>query len=859
MVEWKIVDAVLKDADGNIIFEQKDVEAPVGWSDRAIRIVAQKYFRGKLGTPERETSVRQIITRVIDTIHAWLIGQGYFSESDADLFRNDLAYLLLTQRGAFNSPVWFNLGVPREPQQCSACFIQAVGDDMKSIAQLQMDETMVFKLGSGSGTNLSNLRSSREHLRGGGTASGPVSFMRGFDSWAGVIKSGGKTRRAAKMVILNVDHPDIVEFIDSKVLEERRAHALIAAGFSADFDDPQGAYASAAFQNANHSVRVTDDFMDMVEYAQDNPDAEVLWDLTSVKTGEVLFRIPVLELWNKICAATWFCGDPGMQFDTTINDWHTCPTDGRINSSNPCSEYMFLDDSACNLASLNVLKFRREDGTFDQKSFCEAANVFIIAQEAMVDQAHYPTRVIADNSSRFRPLGLGYANLGAYLMSVGLAYDSDEGRRVAAEITSMMGAQAYITSSFLAACKGPFDAFSQNRGAMLHVIDKHREAAAELGLESMCLWDQAAEGGEEHGFRNAQVTLLAPTGTIGFLMDCETTGIEPDASLYKVKQLVGGGTLVMENRVVELALAALEYTPSKQAKILQWLGDNQCLDGCPHLASKHMAVFDCAIPSKGKRVLGLNAHLKMTAAVQPFLSGAISKTMNLPHATTPEQIGDAYLEAWRLGIKAVALYRDGCKLSQPLVTAQREKEKKSARAIRRRLEDHQTNCHRIKFRFGDVKGYLIATPYEDTGMPGEIFVEWAKEGSTVSGLVDGWAQAISYCLQYGVPLEALVGKYSHTKFEPSGFSTDPDIRFANSIYDALMRKLAAVFLDKQVTNGHTLEDAVEQATHQIQAQKDEDRFSALDNPVCTVCGAITVSSGANCYKCNVCGSASGCG
>lgn len=860
MVEWKHVDVVLKDVDGEVIFEQYGVEAPTGWSDRAISIVAQKYFRGRLGADQRESSVRQIVTRVVDTIYAWVLDQEYFeTKEDAQHYRNDLTYLLLTQRGAFNSPVWFNLGVQGEPQQCSACFIQSISDDLQSIAQLQMDETMVFKLGSGSGSNFSNLRSSKEHLRGGGTASGPVSFMRGYDAWAGVIKSAGKTRRAAKMAILNIDHPDVPEFIDCKVIEEKRAHALIAAGFVADFADPQGAYASVAFQNANHSVRVTDDFMEQVEYALMNPDAEVFWDLVGVTNGEVISRVPVLELWNKICAATWFCGDPGLQFDTTINAWHTCPTDGRINASNPCSEVMFLDDTACNLASLNIMKFRREDGTLDHKSFCEAAGVFIIAQDALVDKAHYPTEKLTANSKRFRPLGLGYANLGAYLMSVGLAYDSAEGRRVAAEITSMMSAQAYITSALIAAVKEPFAAFNQNRGAMLRVIDKHREAAAELGLESAFLWDQAADYGEEHGYRNAQVTLLAPTGTIGFMMDCDTTGVEPETSLYKVKQFVGGGVITMENRIVECALDTLGYSTSKQVKALQWLGEHQCFDNCPHIAAKHLPIFDCAIPSKGTRVLSVGAHIEMTAAVQPFLSGAISKTMNLPFATTPDQISKAYLEAWRFGIKAVALYRDGCKLSQPLITAQREEEerKKEERplAIRRRLQDHQTNCHRIKFRFGDVKGYLIATPYEDTGMPGEIFVEWAKEGSTISGLVDGWAQAISYCLQYGVPLSALVHKYSHTKFEPAGFSQDPDIRYAHSIYDALMRKLAAVFLEEPVSNGHALEEAVSEETPDVEIAQ----FGSLDNPPCMTCGSITVSSGANCYKCNVCGASSGCG
>lgn len=863
MVEWQRTDAVLKDSEGNIIFEQKDVEAPTSWSDRAVRIVAQKYFRGKLGTSKRETSVRQIVGRVVAKIEGWVHQQGYFkSRDDVRTFGNDLTYLLLTQRGAFNSPVWFNLGVESEPQQCSACFIQAVNDDMRSIAELQMDETMVFKLGSGSGSNLSSLRSSREYLRGGGTASGPVSFMKGFDAWAGVIKSGGKTRRAAKMVILNADHPDIEEFVGSKVKEEKKAAALIAAGYSDDFDDPEGAYASVFFQNANHSVRVTDEFMEQVEYALENPDEEVLWDLYTVLDGEVAARIPIRELWHQICEAAWFCGDPGLQFDTTTNEWHTCPTDGRINASNPCSEFVFLDDSACNLASLNVLKYRKPEGGFDREAFCKAVDIFITAQEAMVDMAHYPTEKITENSKTFRPLGLGYANLGAYLMSIGLPYDSQEGRRVAAELTSMMTARAYYQSAQLSRVRGPFSGYERNRAAMLNVIEKHRQAAASQSLESVSLWDDAFEAGDEYGYRNAQVTLLAPTGTIGFLMDCDTTGVEPEASLYKVKKLVGGGELVMENRIVELALEALGYEPNKQAKILRWLADYKCLDGCPVLASKHIPIFDCAIPSAGKRVLSVGAHIRMTAAVQPFLSGAISKTMNVPFNTTVEQMGEAFLEAWRLGTKAVALYRDGCKRSQPLITAARKKQEvaENPQPVRKKLKDHQTNQHRIKFKFGNIKGYMLVTPFEDTGQPGEVFVKLAKEGSTIQGLVDGWAQAMSFCLQYGVPLRTLVDKFSHTKFEPSGFSEDPDVRFAHSIYDALVRKLAAVFCNDVVPNGLEPDEPTPiRVVEEVKTQSASGQLGTLDNPACTTCGAITVNSGANCYKCPVCGTASGCG
>ena len=851
MVEWKAIDVVLKDKDGNVIFAQRDVEAPVGWSERAIRMVAQKYFRGRLDTAARETSIRQLIHRVVTTVWQWAVEQHYFAtNADATRFRNDLTYILLTQRGAFNSPVWFNLGVTEEPQQVSACFIQKVEDNLESIAQLQYNETMLFKLGSGTGTNLSVLRSSREHLRGGGTASGPVSFMRGWDSWAGVIKSGGKTRRAAKLVTLNVDHPDILEFVDCKMVEERKAHALIAAGFSKDFDDQNGAYASIAFQNANHSVRVTDEFMNLVEDALQDPEGEYLWDLTSRTTGDVVARVPVLEIWKRVCVAAHHCGDPGIQFDTTTNLWNTCPSDGRINASNPCSEFVFLDDSACNLASLNLMKFRLPDGRFDHDNFRHAVRIFILAQEVLVDQAHYPTDGIATNSRRYRPLGLGYANLGAYLMSIGVPYDSDAGRTTAAEITSTMTATAYATSAQIAAVKGPFEAFERNRASMLDVIEHHMRVAHEYGFESTTLWEQAYDLGQEHGFRNAQVTLLAPTGTIGFLMDCDTTGVEPPLSLYVEKRLVGGGTLVMENRTVEMALEALAYPAPVQAKLINWLGTHKSFDGCPHLSSKHLPVFDCAMTEvPGGRVLGIDAHIHMTAAVQPFLSGAISKTMNLPNKTTVEEVSTAFIDAWRRGIKNITVYRDGCKLSQPVGTgANTPTATPAAGYVRRKLKDHQTNVHRIKFEFGQVDGYILVSPYEDTGMPGEIFVILAKEGSTLSGAIGAWATSLSINLQAGVPLEKLVEKFAHMKFAPDGRSPDSDIRFAHSIPDAIVRKLAAVFLGKPIVNGE--EEALEAAVPGIR--------TGADNPPCLECGAITVRSGATCYKCPVCGTSAGC-
>jgi ribonucleoside-diphosphate reductase alpha chain len=863
MVDWRTLDVVLNAADGTPVFEQRNIEAPVGWSERAVLIAAQKYFHGRPDTSERETSIRQLVRRIVKTIIRWADEQRYFATAaDTERFANDLTYLLLTQRGAFNSPVWFNVGVPDRDPQIAACFIQGVEDDMAAIARLQANETAIFKLGSGAGVNLSQLRSTKEALSCGGWASGPVSFMRGFDAWGGVIKSGGKTRRAAAIRILDADHPDIFEFVDSKLLEERKAQLLMAAGYSGDLDDLQGAYASVAFQNANHSVRVTDEFMELVEEAFTDPDGEHLWDLTARTTGEVLERVPVLKLFRRICEATYACGDPGMQFDTAINSWNTCPTDGRIHGCNPCGEFHWLDDAACNLASLNLMKFRRDDGGFNHDAFCQAAQVFIIAQDVMVEPAHYPTEHIAENSRRYRPLGLGYANLGAYFMSIGVPYDSDTGRRLAAEITSLMTATAYATSAQIAGAKGPYEAFERNRASHLDVIDRHLRYAAQLGLESAGRWNQARALGEEHGYRNAQVTLLAPTGTIGFLMDCQTTGIEPEACLYKEKKLVGGGVLVLENDTVGQALTALRYAPHSQAKILTWLGEHKSLDQCPHIASKHLPVFDCAMAAvPNGRTLDVEAHLKMTGAVQQFLSGAISKTMNLPATTTVEQIGQAFLEAWQLGIKNVTIYRDGCKLNQPLTTGATGTAIAGPTATprMRKLKDHQNNVHRIRFEFGGIKGYALVTPFEDTAMPGEIFVELAKEGSTVSGLVKGWAIAFSQCLQAGVPLQKLVDSFAYTKFAPAGFCADKDIGYAHSIYDAIVRKMAAIFLQQPVSNGH--------GTAPHDEPSDAPNLEALvnakagigANPPCPICGAITVHSGANCHKCPTCGYAAGCG
>jgi ribonucleoside-diphosphate reductase alpha chain len=670
--------------------------------------------------------------------------------------------------------------------------------------------------------------------------------MSGLDAWSGVIKSGGTTRRAARMCILDVGHPDIFEFINCKLVEEKKARALIEAGYDAHFDNENGAYASIKFQNANHSVRIPDAFMRRLEYAWGHLDEEVLWELKAVTTGEVLERTPVLALWKAICEAAWQCGDPGLQFDTTHNAWHTCPSDGPLVATNPCSEVSFLDDTSCNLASLNLLKFRDTEGKFDMGRFRQAVRIFVIAQEALVEKAHYPTERLTEQTKKYHTLGLGYANLGAYLMTCGIPYDSDEGRHLAADITCEMTATAYHTSAQLAQAVGPFEAFERNRSAMLQVLQKHRDHA-KTHDHLTATWNEALLLGERVGFRNAQVSALAPTGTISFMMDCETTGCEPEVSLYKTKHLVGGGVEVIENRIVDMALISLGYNEDARSQLLKYLARHQTLEGSS-LDENHLAVFDCSIPSKGSRMLSLDAHLKMTAALQPFISGAISKTMNVPNDATVEQMSEAYFQAWKYGIKSITVYRDGCKMSQPLQTTQ--KETATLTPVRRKLSDHQMNMHRIRLKFGNVKGYVLVTPYENTGMPGELFIKLAKEGSTISGLVDGWAQAISYCLQYGVPLETLVEKFSNTKFEPSGFSNDADIRHATSIYDAVMRKLAAIFLNGKNGNGKTVEEIADISVNGT---------ATIDAPLCGVCGTMMVRAGANCHSCPSCGGSSGCG
>jgi len=883
-VEWEMRSAVIGNEKGELVFEQREVEIPRFWSQQATNIVVSKYFRGQIGTPEREKSVKQLIGRVVDTITAWAREQKYFaSEDDLQAFSDDLKHLLVYQKAAFNSPVWFNVGFEKHPQ-CSACFINSVQDTMESILGLAKTEGMLFKYGSGTGSNLSNIRSAKELLAGGGTASGPVSFMKGFDAFAGVIKSGGKTRRAAKMVILNADHPDVEEFINCKVEEEKKAWALIDAGYDGSFTGP--AYASVFFQNSNNSVRVTDEFMRAV---MDDGD----WQTRAVlPPHEVTATYKARALMRQIAEATHICGDPGLQFDTTVNDWHTCPNTARINASNPCSEYMFLDDSACNLASINLMKFVREsDGEFDAAAFEAACRTLITAQEILVDNSSYPTPAITRNSHDFRPLGLGYANLGALLMSRGVPYDSDAGRDYAATITAIMHGAAYAQSSKVARDHGgAFAGYEVNREPFLRVMRKHRAALKdidkthvpkELMQAAKTVWDEVIEMGEEHGFRNAQATVLAPTGTIGFMMDCDTTGVEPDIALVKYKKLVGGGLMKIVNQTVPMALQKLGYNAQQIKEIVEYIDENETIEGAPHIREAHLPVFDCAFkPARGVRSIHYMGHIKMMGATQPFLSGAISKTVNVPKEATIEEIEQAYIDSWRIGAKAVSIYRDGSKRTQPLNTS-RDKEKVAAVAAetgprRRRLPDERAAITH-KFDIAGHEGYITVGLYED-GLPGELFIVMAKEGSTISGFADAFAQAISYALQYGVPLQDLVDKFSHVRFEPSGMTRNPDVRFAKSIVDYIFRWMASKFLSKDVqfrvgvNNREEVVSSPEQLPLDVAAaagaaptgavsSKSISSFAAIQNqedaPPCSTCGSIMVRSGA-CYKCSNCGTTSGC-
>ena len=919
-IAWELRDASIGNESGKSVFEQKGVEVPSSWSQLATNVVVSKYFRGHVGSPERETSVRQLIGRVTGQIDAWAEQQHYFkSEEDRGAFIAELTHLLVNQKMAFNSPVWFNVGVEARPQ-CSACFINGVQDSMSSIMDLAKTEAMLFKFGSGAGSNLSTIRSAKEKMSGGGTASGPVSFMKGFDAFAGVVKSGGKTRRAAKMVILDVQHPDIEQFIDSKVSEEKKAWALIEAGYDASFTGE--AYGSIFFQNGNHSVRVTDEFMQAVEN-------DGTWQTRAVVGGEPVETLKAREVFRKMAEAAWVCGDPGIQYDTAINDWHTSSNTDRIYASNPCSEYMFLNDTACNLASLNLMKFVRPDGEFDVESFKYASRLTLLAQEILVDNSSYPTPMIDENSHRFRPLGLGYANLGALLMSRGLAYDSDEGRAYAGAITSIMTGEAYVQSAETAAAHGgPFLEYKKNEKPFLRVIGKHRDASykiptatlpKDLAKAATDAWDRALDLGTKHGFRNAQVSVLAPTGTIAFMMDCDTTGIEPDIALIKYKKLVGEGFLKIVNQTVPEALTKLGYSAEQVAAIITYIDEQETIEGAPFLKDEHLSVFDCAFKAKnGQRSIQYMGHVRMMAAAQPFLSGAISKTVNMPEAATAEEIESVYLQGWKLGLKAIAIYRDGSKRSQPLNTSKKKDEPAASNNVlagtgvtRRRLPVERTAItHR--FDIGGQEGYLTVGLYED-GQPGEIFLKMAKEGSTVSGLVDTFATTVSVALQYGVPLRDLVNKFAHVRFEPSGFTGNAEIPIAKSIVDYVFRYLgsrflpesdrAALGLQERADGGPVLgslpstvrvgaaaescgpdctcgkgsaEGAAKAAPITLSAAPAAAPVAApakaaggvlasaglgfqnqSDAPSCPECGAIMVRNAA-CYKCMTCGTTSGC-
>ena len=921
-IEWERRDARITNEKGATVFEQLAVEVPRTWTQTATNIVVSKYFRGKVGAPDREFSVKQLVSRVAVTISNWGRNEAYFQTAeDADTFEAELTHLLANQMAAFNSPVWFNVGVSPHPQ-CSACFINSVQDDMRSILGLAVTEGMLFKGGSGAGSNLSKLRSRQEYMGGSnGKASGPVSFMKGLDAFAGAIKSGGKTRRAAKMVILNADHPDIMEFITCKLEEEKKAWALMDAGYDGSMDGP--AYSSIYFQNANNSVRVTDDFMFAVQ-------ADADWTTHEVTTGKPSLTYKAREVLRAAAEATWLCGDPGMQYDTTVNKWHTCKNTDRINASNPCSEYMFLDDTACNLASLNLMKFRKTVGSeqvFDVDSFKKANEIIITAMEIVVGSSSYPTPAIEQNSFDYRPLGIGYANLGALLMSFGLPYDSEEGRNLAAAITALQSGHSYFQSSKMAARIGAFAGYRKNEAPCLEVMRMHREAAYQIGasgipseilFEARKAWDNVVSHASVHGLRNAQISVLAPTGTIGFLMDCDTTGIEPDIALVKYKWLVGGGMMKIVNQTVPEGLRRLGYSVIEIREILEHIDKADTIEGAPHIRAEHLPVFDCAFKAaQGTRTIQYMGHVRMMAAVQPFISGAISKTVNMPREATVEEIEQVYVEGWKLGLKAIAIYRDGSKRQQALTTSNEKDASKTSpqpsplkgegdvvveaakpivaaivtdeyKAKRRRLPDERRAITH-KFSVGNHEGYITVGLYDD-GTPGEIFITMAKEGSVISGLMDAFAASISVGLQYGVPLQVLVNKFVHMRFEPSGYTTNPNIRIAKSIVDYIFRWMAMKFLsvDAQRAVGiNVVEDVAAEETKELEGKLFEpvaaqtapspqiDLFAAApkpvtkapsltgtfdnhsDAPACDTCGSMMVRNAA-CYKCLNCGSTSGC-
>ena len=904
-VVWERRDARITNwLDGSVAFEQLGVEFPATWSLNATNIVTQKYFRGSLGAPEREWSLKQVVDRIVDTITEWGIADGYFDGDEAAAFRAELKYILVTQRAAFNSPVWFNIGVRGVPQQASACFILAVEDEMPSILNWYREEGLIFKGGSGAGVNLSRIRSSFEPLEGGGTASGPVSFIRGADASAGTIKSGGKTRRAAKMVILDAGHPDIEQFVWTKAIEERKARVLAEAGFDMGLDGADSF--SVQYQNANNSVRVSDEFMQAVV-----DDAD--WDLTAVTTGEVLRTVKARRLWREIAEAAWECADPGLQFDTTINRWHTAPNHGRITASNPCSEYFHVENSACNLASINLLKYLQDDGGFDVGAFTHTVDTVFTAQEILVGRADYPTEKIGDTTRALRQLGLGYANLGALLMALGLPYDSDDGRAWAAAITSLMTGSAYAASARTAARVGPFDGFAKDSDAMLRVLEMHQEANDRLA-ENDALpddlvdaaadsWERAILDANRHGVRNSQATVLAPTGTIGLAMDCDTTGIEPDLALVKTKKLVGGGTMSIVNQTIPRALRRLGYPPEQVDDIVAYIDDNMSVIGAPHLAAEHLPVFAC---SMGDNTIHYEGHIRMMGAVQPFLSGGISKTANMPEDVTVEDVEGLHMLAWELGLKSVAIYRDNCKLGQPLSSSKGKSTELAAPAaveagvqqVIERIVHHpvrqkmpRTRRGRtFEFRVADCKGFATIGEY-DSGQPGEIFLTVSKQGSTMAGVMDAFAKSVSYGLQYGVPLRAFVEAFTNMRFEPAGMTDDPDIRFASSIMDYLFRRLAIEYMtyDERAELGifsvderlqPTLPGVEEQVTPTSQGSdlapdpksddtgqlsfttaRDETPAQGMvrpsDAPMCMQCGVVMMRSG-SCYVCTSCGSTSGC-
>jgi ribonucleoside-diphosphate reductase alpha chain len=901
-VEWERRDARIPNfKDGGDAFFQAGVEFPTTWSVNATNIVAQKYFRGTLGLPEREVSLRQVIDRVADTITDWGVKDGYFvDDEEADAFRDELKYVLVHQRAAFNSPVWFNIGVKGVPQQASACFILAVDDTMDAILNWYREEGIIFKGGSGAGVNLSRIRSSKENLQGGGTASGPVSFMRGADASAGTIKSGGKTRRAAKMVILDVDHPDIEDFIWCKAVEERKARALRDAGFDMDLDGKDSH--SIQYQNANNSVRVTEDFMQAVV-----DDRE--WQLRAVKTGEPIKTMKARDLMHQIAQSAWECADPGMQFDTTINKWHTAKNTGRINASNPCSEYMHLDNSACNLASINLLTYLGADDTFDVEGYKHTIEVMFTAQEILVGNADYPTEPIAETSRQFRQLGLGYANLGALLMALGMPYDSDAGRAYTSALTSIMTGHAYVTSARTAARMGPFAGYAENAEPMLDVLRMHRDAAmtqideslvpAELAGQARGAWVDAVELGEQFGVRNSQASVIAPTGTIALMMDCDTTGIEPDLALTKAKKLVGGGTMFIVNQTVPRALRNLGYSQDEIDRVVAYVDEQKTIVGAPALKGEHLPVFAC---SMGDNVIHYMGHIRMMGAVQPWISGAISKTANMPEEATVEDVEELYVESWRLGLKAVALYRDNCKVGQPLSTQKKAGDTSDPATavgaqierivetvivqepVRQKLPRTRT-AKTFSFRVADCHGYATIGEYED-GRPGELFLQVAKGGSTLAGIMDAFAISVSHGLQYGVPLEAFIEMFTNMRFEPAGMTDDPDIRFATSLVDYIFRRMAVEYLTPEkrealgiLTVGERLQPTlpgVEESTTPMEHSHElppEDRApsAALEAPkvaapaqarerevvLCHVCGDMMQRAG-SCYACPSCGSTSGC-